>query len=307
MFDRLQDAARCGAVAEMNRQTADASLLERVPDHVGPRKMAFRGGAVHWRQPPGSHSFLSSGHSMAIRLDRSPGFRFAFDSERWRQFDVTPGMIGVAPAGMECKSEWSATIESVVVALSPESMRELAGHEIDRPDIEIRPINHTIDNTALQFAKLIKAELSRPEHANELYLDSLITLLGVHVLRNYSSATKPPKPMDGGLSVIAANRVREYLHEHFRRKLTTSELAEICGLSPGHFSQAFTKTFGSPPYRYVLELRLDFAEKMLARTEMPVSEIAYLSGFSSQSHLTNLMKAHRGKTPSLLREKHTRP
>ncbi|WP_028004714.1 AraC family transcriptional regulator [Sinorhizobium meliloti] len=285
----------------MNRQTADASLLERVPDHVGPRKMAFRGGAVHWRQPPGSFSFVSTGHSMAIRLARSPGFRFAFDSERSRQFDVTAGMLGVAPAGMECRAEWSAPIESVVVALSPDSMRDLAGHELDRPDVEIRPVNHTIDNTALQLAKMIKVELSRPDHASELYLDSLITLLGVHVLRRYSSAAKPLKPVDGGLSTIAANRIREYLHEHFRRKLTISELAATCGLSPGYFTQAFTRTFGSPPHRYVLELRLEFAEKLLAGTDMPVAEIAFLSGFSSQSHLTNVMKTHRDKTPRQFR------
>ncbi|MGK9264353.1 AraC family transcriptional regulator [Sinorhizobium meliloti] len=285
----------------MNRQTADASLLERVPDDVGPRKMAFRGGAVHWRQPPGSFSFASTGHSMAIRLARSPGFRFAFDSERSREFDLIAGMLGIAPAGMECKAEWSAPIESVVVALSPESMRELAGHEIDRPDVEITPVNHTIDNTALQLATMIKAELSRPDHANELYLDSLITLLGVHVLRRYSSAAKPLKPVDGGLSTIAANKIREYLHEHFRRKLTISELAKVCGLSPGHFSQAFARTFGIPPHRYVLELRLEFAEKLLAGTDMPVAEIAYLSGFSSQSHLTNMMKTHRDKTPRQFR------
>lgn len=290
-----------GQWQKMNRQTADASLLERVPDHVGPRKMAFRGGAVHWRQRAGSLSFVSTGHSMAIRLARSPGFRFAFDSERSREFDLIAGMLGIAPAGMECKAEWSAPIESVVVALSPESMRELAGHEIDRPDVEIRPVNHTIDNTALQLAKMIKAELSRPDHANELYLDSLITLLGVHVLRRYSSAAKPLKPVDGGLSTIAANRVREYLHEHFRRKLTISELAATCGLSPGYFTQAFARTFGTPPHRYVLELRLEFAEKLLAGTDMPVAEIAFLSGFSSQSHLTTMMKTHRQKTPRQFR------
>jgi AraC family transcriptional regulator len=180
-------------------------------------------------------------------------------------------------------------------------MRDLAGHELDLPDVELRPINYTIDNTSLQFAKMIKAELSRPEHASELYLDSLITLLGVHVLRNYSSAVKRPKRVDGGLSTIAANRVREYLHEHFRRKLTISELAAICGLSPGYFTQAFVKTFGSPPHRYVLELRLDFAERLLAGTNMPVAEIAFLSGFSSQSHLTNTMKMRRDKTPSEFR------
>jgi AraC family transcriptional regulator len=51
----------------------------------------------------------------------------------------------------------------------------------------------------------------------------------------------------------------------------------------------------------VLERRLEFAEKLLAETRMPVAEVAYLSGFSSQSHLTNMLRVHRGKTPSQYR------
>ncbi|KKX27056.1 helix-turn-helix transcriptional regulator [Rhizobiaceae bacterium LC148] len=285
----------------MYRDLADAGLLRHVPDDVGPRKMAFRGGAVHWRQPPGSQEFPSTGHSIAIMLAGSPKFSFAFESEPYRTFDVTPGMIAVRPFGVEGKANWSSTTDGVVIAISAESMLELAGQEFDRPEVNLRPVSYTADNTALQFAKMIKAELNRPDHSNELYLDSLITVLGVHVLRNYSNAGKPEKVGKGGLSAAAATRIRDYLHEHFSRKLTTSELAAICGLSPGHFTQAFSKTFGCPPYRYVLERRLDFAEKLLSETTMPVAEVAFLSGFSSQSHLTNMMKTHRHKTPSQLR------
>jgi AraC family transcriptional regulator len=180
-------------------------------------------------------------------------------------------------------------------------MAELAGHELGRTDIDLRPMHFTPDNTAFELAKLINSELNRPHHTNELYLDSLITILGVHVLRNYSNDAKPAGEAKGGLSTLAAKRIRDYLHERFRRKLSIAELAGICGLSPGYFTQAFTKTFGCPPHRYVLERRLEFAEKLLAETRMPVAEVAYLSGFSSQSHLTNMLRVHRGKTPSQYR------
>jgi AraC family transcriptional regulator len=180
-------------------------------------------------------------------------------------------------------------------------MAELAGHELGRTDIDLRPMHFTPDRTAFELAKLINAELGRPDHTNELYLDSLITILGVHVLRNYSCVPKSSVPVRSGLSAAAANKIREYLDEHFKRKLTTSELAGVCGLSPGHFTQAFTRTFGCPPYRYVLERRLDFAEKLLSGTDMAVAEVAFLSGFSSQSHLNNLLKTYRGKTPKQLR------
>lgn len=92
----------------MHRKIADASLLEHLPDEVGPRKMAFRGGAVHWRQPPGSKSFVSLGHSIVIMLAPSPGFSFGFDGEKLRTFNATQGMLAVRPAGLEGRASWSA-------------------------------------------------------------------------------------------------------------------------------------------------------------------------------------------------------
>ncbi|WP_244505362.1 AraC family transcriptional regulator [Rhizobium sp. LCM 4573] len=235
-------------------------------------------------------------------LAPSQGVSLGFEDERSRKVDVTPGMVAVGPANVEWKTSWDAVTESIIVGHSAESITELAGHEFDRSDVELRPTHLTLDKAALHFAKMIKAELDRPELSSELYLDSLITLLGIHVLRNYSNASKTAKLAKVCLTPAVANRVRDYLHEHFLRKLTTAELAAVCGLSPGHFTQAFSKTFGCPPYRYVLERRLDFAEKLLSETTMPVAEVAFLSGFSSQSHLSNLMRTSRNKTPSQLRE-----
>lgn len=263
--------------------------------------MAFRGGAVHWRQPAGSRSLLGTGHSTVIMLAPSRGVGLEFEGERSRRSDVTPGMLAIRPANVAWTASWDDATDCIVVGHSAESIIELAGHEFDAVEVELKRTYMTFDQTALQCARLIQAELNRNEHSNDLYLDSLITLLGIHVLRNYSSAGKPTKPIRGILSEVAAHRVRDYLHEYFRRKLTTSELAKVCGLSPGYFSQAFTRTFGLPPHRYVLERRLDFAEKLLTETDMRVAEVARHCGFSSHSHLANMMRTYRHKTPGRLR------
>ncbi|RUT91735.1 AraC family transcriptional regulator, partial [Mesorhizobium sp. USDA-HM6] len=79
-----------------------------------------------------------------------------------------------------------------------------------------------------------------------------------------------------------------------------------CDLSPYHFARAFSKTFGVSPHRYVLILRLDFAEKLLADRRMSITDIADLSGFSSQSHLTTTMKKYRNVTPQQVRARQVR-
>ncbi|PBC11775.1 hypothetical protein CK230_05910 [Mesorhizobium sp. WSM3859] len=78
-------------------------------------------------------------------------------------------------------------------------------------------------------------------------------------------------------------------------------MAAVCDLSPYHFARAFSKTFGVSPYQYVLGLRLDLAEKLLADSRMSITDIADLAGFSSQSHLTTMMKKYRNATPQQVR------
>ena len=110
----------------------------------------------------------------------------------------------------------------------------------------------------------------------------------------------------GGLSARHTQKVQRFLSDNFSRKLSLAEMAAVCGLSPYHFARAFSKTFGMSPHRYILVLRLDFAEKLLVETSMSITDIADLSGFSSQSHFTTTMKKYRQMTPLQARARQTR-
>ena len=112
-----------------------------------------------------------------------------------------------------------------------------------------------------------------------------------------NSEQQPALNPKGGLSARGARRVQEFLNENFTRKLSLAEMAAVCGLSPYHFMRAFSRTFGMPPHQYVLSLRLDFAESLLADSRMTIADIAHLAGFSSQSHFTTVMKKYRQVTP----------
>lgn len=112
---------------------------------------------------------------------------------------------------------------------------------------------------------------------------------------------QPALNVKGGLSARSARRVQDFLDENFTRKIALAEMAAVCGLSPYHFMRAFSRTFGVPPHQYVLDLRLDFAERLLADSRMAIADIAHLSGFSSQSHFTTVMKKYRQVTPLQMR------
>lgn len=112
-----------------------------------------------------------------------------------------------------------------------------------------------------------------------------------------NSVRQPALNAKGGLSPRGARKVQDFLHQNFTRKLTLAEMAAVCALSPSHFVRAFARTFGVPPHQYILDLRLDLAERLLADNRMTIADIAHICGFSSQSHFTTVMKKYRQVTP----------
>ena len=104
----------------------------------------------------------------------------------------------------------------------------------------------------------------------------------------------------GGLSPRALQRVREHV-ERLEGTISLHELAATAGLSASHFARAFKQSEGTSPHRYVVNRRLQQALQLLARTELPLSEIANATGFADQSHFSRQFRKHIGVTPSSYR------
>lgn len=273
-----------------------------IPQSPGYRLATSRGGAVHFTGQPVSQELRSEYHFAAVMLAPTQKHRAVRGGDRQQEYTAPVGTIVIHPANVYGRAAWSSIREGVIVALRPEGLAELAVHEFDVTEVVLKPPpSGTVDLGALRIAELLKMELTQRESASELAVDSLVMLFGMHLLRTYTGGNRPPIKGSGGLPASSERRVRKFLAENFTRKLSTADLAAICGLSSFHFIRAFTKTFGQPPHQYILDLRLTLAEKLLLEDNMAIAEIAYLCGFSSQSHLTASMKTHRGRTPAEMR------
>lgn len=278
--------------------------LDIIPQSAGPRLATRAGGAIHSIRAPDEQTAEAGVHFAAVMLSPAPGNLAALGSDTLKAYDASPGALVIQPAGVQGRAIWSRRRENVIVAIRPESLLDLAAGEFDVGRVSLQPPAFgTVDQQAHHVAALLKAELTRQESASELYVDSLITLFGIHLLRNYAGIEKPLPASASGLSAHNARRVQEFLRENFSRKLTVAEIAAVTGLSPFHFIRAFGKTFGQPPHQYVLGLRLAFAEKLLLESNFPIAEIAHVSGFSSQSHLAATMKKYRHMTPAEIRRR----
>ncbi len=284
------------------RERTDRYVFDIIPESAGPRKATMRGSVISSVREPGSQTFLAKEHAMGIVLAPMRGLLASLGSDKITQYDAPVGCLIINPAGVDSTLAWSETRENLVVAIPPQILSELALQEFDLANVELEPPAFgTVDPIALGIAQRISVELTGKATPNELYLDSLVTLFSTHLLRTYANNMRQLPSPRGGLSAKSARRVEEYLREHFTEKVHVAELAAVAGISPNHFIVRFAKTFGMPPHRYLINLRLDLAEKLLAEGEIAIVEIAYMTGFSDQSHLATTMKRYRGRTPTELR------
>jgi AraC family transcriptional regulator len=81
-------------------------------------------------------------------------------------------------------------------------------------------------------------------------------------------------------------------------------MAAIAGLSPNYFAWQFKRTPGLPPYQYVLDRRIERAEKFLQTgSDIYVADVASEAGFSDQSQFSNHFKRLIGVTPAHFRKR----
>jgi AraC family transcriptional regulator len=105
-------------------------------------------------------------------------------------------------------------------------------------------------------------------------------------------------PARGGLAPWAKRRCLELMQERLSEDISLDELAAEAQLSPFHFARMFKESVGVPPRVYLTRLRLERACELLETTNLPVTEIAFEVGYSSNQVLARLFVKHRHMTPS---------
>lgn len=74
-------------------------------------------------------------------------------------------------------------------------------------------------------------------------------------------------------------------------------LARVSGVSEAHFARSFKQAFGVPPHRYLLTRRVERAAALLRDTDLPVTEIAFLSGWNSLGTFGRTFRDVTGESP----------
>jgi transcriptional regulator GlxA family with amidase domain len=81
-----------------------------------------------------------------------------------------------------------------------------------------------------------------------------------------------------------------------------SRLAQVSCISEAHFARSFKEAYGVPPHRYLLTRRIERAVALLRETDLPITEIAFRTGWRSLGTFGRTFRDVTGKNPGDIRE-----
>ena len=93
-------------------------------------------------------------------------------------------------------------------------------------------------------------------------------------------------------------RARGLADRNYAEPLNLDELAAAAGISKYHFLRAFAAVYGVTPAAYLTERRIERAQDYLRATNLTVTEVCMLVGYSSLGSFSSKFRKLVGVTPS---------
>ena len=130
----------------------------------------------------------------------------------------------------------------------------------------------------------------------QAYMEILI----IRLMRN-TALTMQEEPQ-----VVSSNRqcasVKRYIDLHFKEPLTLEQLSEEAHINKYYLSHIFKQEYGISPINYLISRRIDESKYLLAETDLSMSQIAHLLGFSSLSYFSQVFRRANGNSPMDFRQ-----
>ncbi len=110
-----------------------------------------------------------------------------------------------------------------------------------------------------------------------------------------SHGYRGPKRSEDGQRI---NQVFDYIINHYHENIKLENIADIANLTPTAFCRYFKQRTRKTFSRYLNEIRIGQARKLISEKKSSISQICYLTGFKNLSNFNRQFKKITGLTPS---------
>lgn len=216
-----------------------------------------------------------------------------------KQEPLARATLWVFPPGVEhgWRGEPGSACEIVSLHFSavPESMETLVA---EQGYSRVR-LSRTCIRKLTTMARTLSPHYWQPVLSSDVHVQRALLDLCLLVLRKYPEA-KRPRPLGAAFSKVV--ETEDWLRRNLSCGGHVKDAARAVGLSVSQLDRLFLRIRGETPLRFLTQLRIERAMRLLADPELKLEAVANQCGFSSASNLCRAFKAARGSSPTRWRD-----
>jgi len=164
----------------------------------------------------------------------------------------------------------------------------------------IAPTVLDYNNIELIFSfRSILKEMVNTFHNKDLCIDNYISIIIIYIHRFIFT---------GNISIRNNNAFIDnsisYFNKYFAKQIDVGKISGHFNISKNYFSSIFKKKTGLPPGKYLNELRIDVAKKMLLNKKIRIKKISEMIGFQDPYYFSRIFKKICGMSPQEFREQY---
>lgn len=150
-------------------------------------------------------------------------------------------------------------------------------------------------STVLNCMKSILREMQDREPEHQTVCQAYMDILMVQLMRSTNVS------MTHVFGNASSNRqcasARHYIEHHFKEKLTLDMLAAEVNVNKYYLAHAFKEEYGVSPINYLIACRIRDGKRLLSETDLSLSQISTILGFSSPSYFSQSFRKAEGISP----------
>jgi len=261
-------------------------------EHLTSQKLGWRGLSFAQNELPAGAALPAESparHRIVLSLAR--GRLVRGDDER---HELRAGSVVVLPASDAGAWRTHESLRYCVISIDSTMLARaaVATYGAVAADFELGASVRDYDFGIAGLAGVLAEEAGRGARGNNLYVNSLADMLAVHLLRHYARWRRAgPKADEARAFERALNapeavqRAIVYIRENHTREVGVQEIAAAAGTNPFQLARLFEERLGTAPYQYLLRLRVQVAQSLLAAGARSMAEVAQAVGFGDQGAL----------------------
>lgn len=134
------------------------------------------------------------------------------------------------------------------------------------------------------------------------FMEVIISLERMYGLIGYGFNEKEPD----STPMVVNPKLRDavlYIEGHYVENINLSDISSNAGINHTTLTVLMKEEFGCTAIEYLMSYRIKVAKKQLEFTEVPIKDIANMTGFKTVQHFNRIFKEHSGTTPAEFRKR----